>query len=426
MRTLLALVITACSGQAHPPAIASAPPAPGGCRWVAAGDALRAEAAVPGARLCLAAGRHTGPIAIAAGTSVWGSRDAVIERPSGGTVVELAAGAALIGATIDGRGGVFDRTDAGVKIAGDDARVEGATIVDAVFGVLAERVARATIRGNRIDGGRDPAIGLRGDAIRLWEVEDSVIDGNEVDGGRDVVVWYSSGNRIANNRISNARYGTHLMYSHRNEIAGNRYDGNAVGVFVMYSHDVALDRNAVVDATGAAGMGIGLKDSGNVAVTRNLLVHDHTGLYLDQAPLQQTHTLTVERNRFARCDTAIRFHASGHRSAIRDNDFLDDGAAVAIEGGGDAADVVWRGNYFDDYAGYDLAGDGTGDVAYQLRSFEDDLTGRRPVIAFFRGTPALAAAAAVTRLVPMYEARTLLVDPAPRMRPRPREDSDAD
>jgi nitrous oxidase accessory protein len=298
--------------------------------------------------------------------------------------------------------------------------------VDAVFGVLAERVARATIRGNRIDGGRDPAIGLRGDAIRLWEVEDSVIDGNEVDGGRDVVVWYSSGNRIANNRISNARYGTHLMYSHRNEIAGNRYDGNAVGVFVMYSHDVALDRNAVVDATGAAGMGIGLKDSGNISVTHNAFVHDHTGLYLDQAPLQKAHTLTVEDNLFARCDAALRFHASGHRSALRRNDFLDDTATVLVEGGGDAADVAWAGNYFDDYAGYDLDGDDAGDVPYQLRSLEDDLTDRTPELAFFRATPALGAADAVTRLVPMYERRTLLTDPAPRMRPHAWEGLHAD
>jgi nitrous oxidase accessory protein len=288
-----------------------------------------------------------------------------------------------------------------------------------VFGVLAERVAHATIRGNRIDGGHDPAIGLRGDPIRLWEVDDSVVEANLVDGGRDVVVWYSSRNRIANNRIAGARYGTHLMYSHGNRVVANRYDGDVVGVFVMYSHDVALDRNVVIGAGGSAGMGIGLKDSGNVAVTGNALVHDHTGLYLDQAPLQLAHTLTVEHNRFAGCDAAIRFHASGHRSAIRDNDFLDDSSPVVIEGGGDGADVVWRGNYFDGYAGYDLDGDGVGDVAYQLRSFEDDLTGRQPALAFFRGTPALGAADAVTRLVPMYERRTLLTDPAPRMRPQP-------
>ncbi|TMQ05683.1 MAG: hypothetical protein E6J90_48275 [Deltaproteobacteria bacterium] len=209
-------------------ALAAAAPTGGSCPWrspcsgAPAGDALRALAAVPGARLCLAAGRHAGPIAIAPGTVVWGGRDAVIERPAGGIVVELAAGAALLGATVDGRGGVFDRTDAGVKLAGDGARIEGAAIVGAVFGVLADRIAHAAIRGNRIDGGRDPAIGLRGDTIRLWEVQDSVVEANQVDGGRDVVVWYSSGNRIAGNRITGARYGTHLMYSHHNDVVGNR------------------------------------------------------------------------------------------------------------------------------------------------------------------------------------------------------------
>lgn len=426
MRAALILVLAACSAPARPALVAGVPAAPPDCRWVPAGDALRSEAAVPGARLCLAAGRHAGPIAIAAGAVVWGERDAVIERPSGGTVVELAAGAALLGTTVDGRGGIFDRTDAGVRLAGDGARVEGATIVRAVFGVLADRAARVAIRGNRIEGSRDGAIGLRGDAIRLWEVQDSVVEANQVDGGRDVVVWYSSGNRIIGNRITGARYGTHLMYSHDNRIAGNHFRGDVVGVFVMYSHGVALDGNAVIDASGAAGMGIGLKDSGDVTVTGNLLVHDHTGLYLDQAPLQKHHTLTVERNRFVRCDTAIRFHASGHRSAIRDNDFLGASSPAAIEGGGDAADVEWRGNHFDDYAGYDLDRDGAGDIAYELRSFEADLVEQQPALALFRDTPALTAADAVTRLVPMYERRTLLTDPAPRMRPRPWEAPDAD
>ena len=419
---LALLLIAACSAPPLPAPRALATPAPPlDCRRISAGGELRAAAAASGVRLCLAEGRHQGPVVVGAGTIVWGPPGAVIERPSGGTVVELAAGAALLGATVDGSGGVFDRSDAGVRLAGDGARVEGAAIVHAVFGVLAERVAHVTIRGNRIDGGLDAAIGLRGDTIRLWEVADSVVEDNQVDGGRDVVVWYSSGNRIAGNRIAHGRYGTHLMYSHGNHVVGNRYDRDVVGVFVMYSHDVALERNIVIDAGGAAGMGIGLKDSGDITVTHNALIHDHTGLYLDQAPLQQTHRLTIEHNRFARCDTAIQFHASGHRTAIRNNDFLGDTSPVAIDGGGDAGDVTWRGNYFADYAGYDLDGDGTGDVAYQLHSFEAELVTQRPGLAFFHGTPALGAADAVTRLVPIYERRTLLTDPAPRLRPHPPE-----
>ncbi|HEU4728078.1 MAG TPA: nitrous oxide reductase family maturation protein NosD [Kofleriaceae bacterium] len=434
---LAGVALGACSAPARPQPTAAPAGPPAACRTLAAGGDLRALAAVPGARLCLAAGRYAGPIAIAAGAVVWGPREAVLERPAGGTVVELGADAALLGVTVDGRGGVFDRTDAGVRVTGDGARVEGVAVVNAVFGILAERVSRATIRGNRVDGGRAPAISLRGDTIRLWEVADSVIDGNEVDGGRDVVVWYSSGNRVTGNRITGGRYGTHLMYSHANHIAHNRYDGDVVGVFVMYSHDVALDGNLVREAGGAAGMGIGLKDSGNITLTHNALVHDHVGLYLDQAPLQIAHTLTVEDNLFARCDTAVQFHASGHRSRVARNDFLDDAFTVRVEGGGDASDVAWDGNYFDDYAGYDLDGDELGDVPYQLRSLEDDLTAQTPALAFFRGTPALEAADAVTRLVPMYERRTLLTDRAPRMsphdwthdwpndRPNDREDHDA-
>ena len=216
------------------------------------------------------------------------------------------------------------------------------------------------------------------------------------------------------------------MYSHHNQIVGNRFDGDVVGVFVMYSHDVVLDGNTIFEAGGAAGMGIGLKDSGNIAVTRNALVHDHTGLYLDQTPLQKDHTLVVEGNLFGRCDTAVVFHASGHRDAFSGNDFIGDAAAVRVDGGGDAVDVAWAGNYFDDYTGYDLDDDDRGDVPYQLRSFELDLTDKTPTLAFFRGTSALAAADAITRLVPIYAARTVLSDPSPRMAPHAWEDLRAD
>jgi nitrous oxidase accessory protein len=292
-------------------------------------------------------------------------------------------------------------------------------VVDAVFGILAERVKGVQIIGNDVHGGRDAAISMRGDSIRLWETQDSTIARNVVDGGRDVVVWYSSGNTVVDNRIGGGRYGAHLMYSHHNRIAHNRFVADVVGVFVMYSHDIELDGNVVIDAGGAAGMGIGLKDSGNVRVTDNALVRDHTCLYLDQTPLQLGHTLVVASNLFGRCDTAVMFHAGAHHVTVADNDFLDDLAAVRVDGGGDATGVAWHDNYWDDYTGYDLDGDDRGDLPYALRSFEADLVDRTPALAFFHGTPALGMADIVTRLVPMAPPRTLLVDPSPRMTGKP-------
>ncbi|MCE9576105.1 MAG: right-handed parallel beta-helix repeat-containing protein [Deltaproteobacteria bacterium] len=421
MRTapLIACALAACAVPVRPAARIAEVAAPAGCRQLAAGADVRAAAAVPGAVLCLAPGDYRGPIVLATGAVLWGPRDARITRPEGGNVVEVGAGAAVLGVTVSGAGGVFDRQDAAIRVAGDGARVEGTTVVDAVFGILAERIKGAQIIGNDVHGGREAAISLRGDTIRLWETQDSTIAGNVVDGGRDVVVWYSSGNQVLDNHITGGRYGAHLMYSHHNLIARNRFVADVVGVFVMYSHDIDLDGNVVIDAGGAAGMGIGLKDSGNVRVADNALVRDHTCLYLDQTPLQRGHTLTVTGNLLGQCDTAIMFHASAHDGTFTDNDFLDDTAAVRVDGGGDASGEAWHDNYWDDYTGYDLDGDDRGDLPYALRSFEADLVDRTPALAFFHGTPALGMADLVTRLVPMAPPRTLLVDPSPRMAGKP-------
>jgi nitrous oxidase accessory protein len=426
--TIAGLLEAACAGSAAPLSQAKPVAAPDECRVVVPGTALRdlAATAAPGTHLCLAPGHHAGPVRIGSGVTVWGPHEAVIARPEGGTVVELAAGAALLGASVDGAGGVFDREDAAVRVAGDDVRVEGVTVVNAVFGVLAERVRRATIRGNVVIGDRAPTMGLRGDPIRLWEVRDSVVDDNVVIAGRDVLVWYSDGNRIEHNRITGSRYGTHLMYSSHNHVAGNTYAGDIVGMFVMYSHDVVLDGNVIADATGAAGMGVGLKDSGDVVVSDNVFVHDQTGLYIDATPLDRGETLTVDRNLFGRCDAALIFHSDGSHDVVRDNDFIADATIVRVDGGGDARAAAWTGNYFDDYAGYDLDGDGRGDLPYELRSFETELTDRVPSIGFFRGTPSLELAEAITRVVPMYAPTILLVDPRPRMSPRAREVVHAD
>jgi nitrous oxidase accessory protein len=233
--------------------------------------------------------------------------------------------------------------------------------------------------------------------------------------GRDVVLWYASRNRVIDNTIESGRYGAHLMYSHDNEIAGNRFLHNVTGLFVMYSRQVALHRNVFVGAGGAAGIGLGLKESGNVVATDNTFVHDTIGLYVDTSPLWPDDHNRFERNDFRLNEVAVSFLGRASGNTFVDNDFLDSRIHVEVDGHGDARQAEWRGNRFDDYAGYDLDGDGTGDVPYELRSLSADLVSARPEIAFYRGTLALSLAEAIGRIVPLFEPRLVLVDPAPRM-----------
>jgi nitrous oxidase accessory protein len=242
--------------------------------------------------------------------------------------------------------------------------VLGLRVVNAPYGILVEKARACVVRANQVEGDVHASFGRRGDSIRLWETTDSLVVDNQVEDGRDLVVWYSSRNRILANRVRRGRYGTHLMYSHDNLVEGNLYEGGVVGVFVMYSRRVQLRRNQVVGARGSAGIGIGLKDSGDVLVEANRLVDDAVGLYVDNSPSQLGESDTVRGNLFSRCDAATVFHSSGERNRFVGNDFVDNQVQAKNDGGDDTRAVVWDGNYFDDYAGYDLDDDGVGDVRY--------------------------------------------------------------
>jgi nitrous oxidase accessory protein len=390
------------------------------CREIPAGARLQAEidAASPGDALCLAAGVWPGPLRLARGVALFGPREAVIRSDGQGTTVRLEAdGAALLGLTVDGSGARYDLLDAAVHVQARDARVEGVRVRNATYGILVERSERALVRGNEVTGDASAPLGLRGDGIRLWETRDSRVEDNLVRDSRDLVVWYSPRNRIARNRIERGRYGTHLMYSHQNRIERNLYLGNVTGVFLMYSREIEVSGNLIAGSGGAAGMGIGLKESGNVRVEGNLFLRDTIGAYIDASPLWPEDRNRFEGNVFRLGEAGVVFHAGQERNAFLRNDFRDNAVPVRVEGRGDALGVEWRGNFFDDYAGYDLDGDGKGDLPYQRVSLSSSLTAGAPALAFFAGTPALAAVEAIGRIVPIFLPTPLLVDPEPRMAP---------
>ncbi|HEY8122079.1 MAG TPA: nitrous oxide reductase family maturation protein NosD [Myxococcota bacterium] len=411
---LVAALALAWSGAA-----AAASARPPGCRDVPAGVPLQAllDAAAPGSALCLAAGEHRGPLVVPAGVLLWGSRSArVVSSGTGSTIRLSGAGAALEGFTVDGSGARFEHADAAVRIEADGGRVEGLRIEHALFGILAERVKRVRIARNEISGNAAKALGLRGDAIRLWEVRGSDVVGNRVEDARDVVAWYAPGNRFADNVIARGRYGIHFMYSHDCHVEDNRFDANVVGVFVMYSRGVVLERNEIQRSAGAAGMGIGVKEAGAITIRDNRLVNNTVGLYLDTSPLDRRDHNWIDGNLLAGHDRAIVFLGGAARNHIRANTLRGNTLQVALEGGGDALAAEWRGNSFDDYRGYDLDGDGVGDLPYEPRSLAAEWTQHAPALALFRGTPALALVEWLGAAVPLFRPTTLLIDPSPRMR----------
>ncbi len=205
------------------------------------------------------------------------------------------------------------------------------------------------------------------------------------------------------------------MYSHDNLVTGNRYVGNVVGIFAMYSRGLTLERNLLAASTGAAGMGLGLKESSAVTVRDNALVQNAVGIYFDNSPFEPGQLNTIAGNAIELCDLGIQFHASTRGDRLRGNRLHGNGAQVRVDGGGDALGNEWAGNDFDDYAGYDLDQDGVGDVPYELRSLSGSLAARHPQIDLLRGAPALFVLDATSRVLPLLRPKPVLVDERPWM-----------
>ncbi len=424
MRSLVRalLVVAASCGGERIESVANpfvAPPRPVLGIDVPPGDGLQGaiDASPAGATLRLLPGAYAGPVTITKALRLWGPPDAVLTAHEGSTVRVAANHVALEGFTIVGSGQRFDLTEGGVHAQGDDIRIEGLTVRDALFGILVEKCARAIVRGNTVVGTGLPAMGLRGDGIRLWETNDSLVEHNVVTDSRDVVVWYSSRNRLVANSVSGSRYGTHFMYSHENVVEDSRYVGNEVGVFVMYSRGIAMRRNLIARCGGAAGIGIGLKEAGDIAIEDDWLLANTTGLYVDNSPLDPAHSNVYRHNVVRYSEAAVALHSAVRRTEIVDNEFRDNGAVLRVGGRGDALECVFRGNYYDTYRGYDLDGDGSGDVPFEFRRLSTQIEGRYPELALLHGAPAMAMVDLVGEVLPLFAPRVLMRDEEPRVRP---------
>jgi len=375
------------------------------------------ETAPLGSTLCLAPGAYAGPIVVDRAITIWGPPEAVVRSNGKGHTIDVRAdNARILGLTIEGSGRRYDTMDAGLHVTGNGVRVEGVTVRDALFGITFERTENAVVRGNYVVGDPNTPMGLRGDGIRLWSSRGAIADGNLVEDSRDMLAWFSPNSRITNNVVRRSRYATHFMYSSGALVEGNQYVNNTVGVFVMYSDGIVIAHNLLAGNSSSDGLGVGGKES-DLSLTDNVIVQDTTGLYLDSCPFHPGRTDTISGNLFALCDSAMVFLASGAHNRFFDNTLRDNQFQVRTENRGDLMNAEWARNYFDDYQGYDLDGDGFGDVPYELRSLSGELIGEYPALAFFRGTSALGMIDAASNLFPLFQPQPLLVDRRPRMRP---------
>ncbi|ADD67721.1 Parallel beta-helix repeat protein [Denitrovibrio acetiphilus DSM 12809] len=371
-----------------------------------------------GSTLVLGKGTYRGNIVINKQINIDGiDGGAVIVGDGTGTVITVNSSyVTLQNLSVRGSGDNHDFIDSCIAVKNADVvKIHDNKISDCLFGVNLEQVNRSVVENNRIES-KPFSLGLRGDGIRLWYSHLNVIRSNISNNVRDTVFWYSSGNQIESNTVTNSRYSLHFMYADRNVVYNNTFNGNSVGAFFMFSHSSRVQKNKMLRGVGAFGIGIGMKECSDFLITDNTVLYNARGMYVDQSPHQPGMTNIYNNNQVMYNSVGIQFHGTTIESSFEGNTFKGNITDLSNNSLESKLELnKWLMNDWDAYEGFDFDGDGFGDTPMVVMSYADSIWQYRPSAKFFYGTPALSLLDFLARLLPFSEPQILGVDEKPVM-----------
>lgn len=401
-RLLLALCIVGAAAMAR-----AAPPYPPLQELV--------DKAKPNTTLVPPPGTYSGPVTLDFPLTIDGQGKVTIDGGGKGSVVYIDTdGASIRNLHLTNSGESHNDIDSGIQVRGNFNIIKDNVIDNCLFGIDLQQSESNIVRRNRISS-KDVELGIRGDSVRLWYSFNNKITDNVIRNSRDMVVWYSANNTIARNDSRGGRYSLHFMYSRYNNVDSNHYEHNSVGIFLMYSDSVVVHNNYIAYANGPTGMGIGFKESSDVEIDSNQILYCATGLYIDVSPYDPETTNRIHDNTIAFTSIAVDFLNDWQGNIFKRNYFKGNQVQISVAGGATANRNVWQGNYWDDYQGFDLDGDGIGDTPYELYNYADRIWMDVPSARFFQGTPVMAVLDFLERLAPFSEPVMLVRDEQPRM-----------
>lgn len=373
------------------------------------------DAAPAGSVLKPSPGNYAGPVVVNKPLIIDGGGQVSIDAGDKGTVFSLEAGnSTLRGLHLTGSGDSHDTDDACLDVRGHHNVIENLKIDNCLFGIDLKQSNHNVVRGNRISS-KPFDLGVRGDGLRLWYSHHNTIEKNEANDVRDMVAWYSSDNVFRENVGRRSRYSFHFMFAKDNLVENNRFYDNTVGIYLMYTERVHVRRNLVSHANGAAGMAIGFKETSDSDIEDNEFIYCAVGVGSDLSPFQPGTTIRFRNNRFAYNGIGVHFTSELGGNIFTGNEFEGNLNNVIQNGrGGEVEKNQWRGNYWDDYQGFDRNRDGKGDTAYELYAYADQLWIEVPLARFFKTSPVLELLDFLERLAPFSTPELQARDAEPR------------
>jgi nitrous oxidase accessory protein len=339
-----------------------------------------------------------------------GNGAAVLDAEGRGEILRVRASGVTIRGLVLRRSGVsFLRDNAAIRLDSvQDCRIERNRLEENFFGIYLARSARCTVQENSILGKAEREASA-GNGIHLWYCRDILVRGNTIAGHRDGIYFeFVQRSTVEENRSErNLRYGLHFMFSDSCLYRRNRFRENRAGVAVMYSRFITMEENRFEDNWGSSVFGLLLKDIYRSRIRRNVFVHNTVGMYVEGSD----HNV-VDSNRFERNGWALRLMASAQHNVFRANSFVANTFDLSTNSTRSFNEL--RGNYWSRYRGYDLDGDGYGDVPFHPVGLFALLVERFPPVVLFLHSLLVELLELAERVFPVLTPAAI-VDPQPLM-----------
>ena len=378
------------------------------------------ERAASGDTVYLAGGIYHENIVVDVPVVLTGAPGAEIRGGYEGNVVHVTApGTVLEGLHISEAGPRLTKDMACVLVEAEAVTIRNCTISESLHGIYVKAGNGAEIIGNRIEGRLDLIEADRGNGIHLWNSSQNLIIDNEILNARDGIYFsFANFTDVERNHIHHVRYGLHYMYSNDNSFYDNLFENNVAGAALMYSEDIVFARNTFARCRGFRAYGILLQSMSRVRATSNLIIDNSRGIFMNNAD-----TNVVENNDVINNDLAIQLNGGCDGNLIVRNNFINNLSELLL----DVSDAETRwadddgGNHWSGYRGYDLDGNGAGDLPFPIQNVFQILETKVPEARFYLLSPAAEVLEAAEHALPILRLGDA-EDPSPSLLPVANDD----
>lgn len=388
-----------------------------------------------GDTLVLGEGEYRGNFVVRQTIELTAQKGAVIDAAGKGHALQVEAEKSYVhDLRIINWGEDLTNQDAGILLAtsATGSRIENNSLYGGGFGIWVDATQQARILNNKVRGNLELRASDRGNGIHLFNVSQALVKGNEVWETRDgIYIDTSNGNELVGNYLHDLRYGVHYMYSYNNLLQDNLTENTRTGYALMQSKYLTVLNNRSVNDVN---YGILM----NYITNSTLRNNDIRGIQNRHNPhMQKTGTNAARRaglegkalfiynslfneftdNRFADSDIGIHLTAASEDNTLVGNAFVNNKTQVKYVS---TRTQDWAGNYWSDYLGWDMNGDGVGDIEYEPNDSVDRLLWKFPAAKLLLNSPAIETLRWVQRQFPVLKGPGV-VDSQPLMAERPQK-----